>query len=111
MAAACVFVLGATITLATLVNVPLGAAANLGVAVSNGARPPWYFLFVHQLLEAAPPRLLGVESADFVMAVLTLVAVLVAALPFIDRRGSRVTWWAGTILLALYLGLTAYASV
>ncbi len=111
LAALLVFTLAVVLTLATLARVPLDAPANQVVLSAKHARPPWYFLFVHELLELAPAQLVGVESVDFVMAALSLLALLVAALPFIDRRGSRVTFWIATVLFVLYLGLTAHALV
>lgn len=111
VSAACVFVLAAVLTLATFAQPPLGAALALEAPSTEVARPPWYFLFLHQLLTAAPARLVGVESVDFVMAALTLLAVLVAMLPFIDRRGSRVTAWISGFFVLCYLWLTTHALV
>lgn len=111
LAAVCVLVLAVVLTLTTLVRVPLGEAANLSAAPTGPERPPWYFLFLHELLLKAPARMVGVESADFVMGALTVLAVIVALLPFIDRKGSRVTLWGAGVLVLLYVGLTTYALV
>jgi cytochrome b6 len=98
------------ISLATFAPQPIGAPADATVAAS-GALPPWYFLFLHQLLKSAPPRLLGVDSASFIIGGVSLLFLFAVALPFIDRRGSRLTVGIGLALLSLWVLLTANALV
>jgi ubiquinol-cytochrome c reductase cytochrome b subunit len=109
LAALWVAILVLVVSLATFVELPLGERADLATPLSEAARPGWYLLFVHQLLRSAPPRLLGLESATFIGGVLTGLFVLVIALPFLDRRGSRVTVAVGSVCAGLAALLTAYA--
>lgn len=109
IAAACTAVLAIVITLATFAPIAIGAPATLTNITSAEATPPWYFLFLHELLRAAPPRLLGLESAKFILGALSVVAGFTIALPFIDRRGSRITMFVGAIFITLVVLLTAHA--
>lgn len=111
VAAVCTALLALIITLATFAPFPIGTAANLTAVSAADATPPWYFLFLHELLRAAPPRLLGLESAKFILGALSVVAAFTVALPFIDRRGSRITMVVGAILITFVLLLTAHALV
>lgn len=92
------------ITLAIFWDRALGAAANPAAPSSAQAQPPWYFLPVHQIVRMAPKQLLGIDGARFLVGAACFLAVLALALPFIDRRGSRVTaWFAWGLLLTLLL--------
>jgi ubiquinol-cytochrome c reductase cytochrome b subunit len=101
-------VLIVVISLATFVERPVGIPAD-PTAAASGALPPWYFLFLHQLLKAAPPRLVGLDSAEFIIGGASLLVLLAVALPFIDRRGSRLTLGIGIALGCLWVLLTGYA--
>jgi ubiquinol-cytochrome c reductase cytochrome b subunit len=101
MAAVLVGMLVVVISLATFVTRPLGFAADATAASPATARPTWFLLPVHALLKSAPTTLLGVDSAQFIGGALTGLYLLVAALPFVDKRGSRVT--AGITYGALVL--------
>jgi ubiquinol-cytochrome c reductase cytochrome b subunit len=109
VAAVIVGVLVLVISLATFVARPLGDPADATAASPSTARPAWFFLPVHALLRAAPPTLLGVESARFIGGALTGLYLLVAALPFIDKRGSRVTAGITSGVLVLAALLTIHA--
>jgi quinol-cytochrome oxidoreductase complex cytochrome b subunit len=109
LAAVCVGVLVVLISLATFAPPSIGTAADLQAAVQERVQPPWYFLFLHQLVQSAPPRLLGIESAQFIIGGLSFLGIGAVALPFLDRRGSRVTLALGLVLIVLCLVLTAYA--
>ncbi len=92
------------LTLATFVERPLGPAADARLPTPTGALPPWYFLPVHALVRAAPRELLGIEGPRFLVGAGCVVGVVLAALPFIDRKGSRLTaWLAWMLLLAFFL--------
>jgi ubiquinol-cytochrome c reductase cytochrome b subunit len=106
LASTSVFV--AIMTLAAFVDRPLGPAADPSQP-SLGAHPPWYFLPVHQLVRLAPKELLGIDGARFLVGAASLVGLLVLALPFLDRRGSRVTTWVAAALLLILLLLSASA--
>lgn len=108
MAAVCVGVMTLVVSLATFVQVPIGDPVDLRATVLT-AQPPWYLLFVHDLVSAAPPRVLGLPGAQFVLGALSVVGLFVLALPFIDRRGSRLTLYLALVFMALWAILTAHA--
>ena len=88
---------GALITLATLLPTPYGAPADPYVTVT-GARPPWYLLAPHALLESLPRFLPAFIRGLLVLAFLGVVLLL----PFIDRA----PWQpAGRRRLAIGLGV------
>lgn len=109
LAAVCTAVLLVVVSLATFVPVAVGTPVNMAGAPPSDVLPPWYFLFIHDLLRAAPPRLLGVESAKFVLGALSLLALFAVALPFIDRKGSKITAYVGAVLIVVFLVLTGHA--
>lgn len=111
LAAACTAVLGIIITLATFAPVPVGTPANLLAGPGAEVRPPWYFLFLHDLLRSAPPRLLGLESAQFILGAMSVLFLFALALPFIDRRGSKITAYVGAVLVVVFLVLTSHAAL
>jgi quinol-cytochrome oxidoreductase complex cytochrome b subunit len=98
----------AIMTLAAFWERPLGPPADPSVS-PVGPRPPWYFLPVHQLIRSAPKELLGIDGARFLVGAACLLGLVAIALPFIDRRGSRITTWVAWILLFSLLVLTASA--
>jgi quinol-cytochrome oxidoreductase complex cytochrome b subunit len=102
--------LAIVISLATFVDRPLGAAASIG-ATPAAARPPWYFLFVHDLLIRAPREILGVSGAKFIVGSGSLLVLMAFFVPFFDRRGSRITAVIAAILLILAVGLSIHALV
>lgn len=101
-----VFVL--LMTLAIFVDRPLGAAADPRLP-SGDARAPWYFLPVHQLVRSAPAELLGMDGARFLVGVACGLGLVVVALPFIDRRGSKATAWGAWLALVVLLLLATSA--
>jgi len=110
LAAACTAVLAAIISLATFAPIAVGTPANLVTGATTGdVRPPWYFLFLHDLLRSAPPRLLGLESPQFILGALSVLLLFAAALPLIDRRGSKITAYVGAVLVVVFLVLTGHA--
>ena len=104
LAAAQTGVLVVIMTLAIFSQRALGPAADPTQPTPAGAAPPWYMLPVHAIVRDAPTELLGIDGARFLVGVACVIAVLVAALPFVDRQGSKITaWFAWTALLALLL--------
>jgi quinol-cytochrome oxidoreductase complex cytochrome b subunit len=91
------------LSLAIFVPRAIGPAADPRLP-SPGAMPPWYLMPVHAILRAAPKELLGVDGPSFLIGAACVLGVVFLALPFIDRRGSRVTAWVAWVaLLALIL--------
>jgi ubiquinol-cytochrome c reductase cytochrome b subunit len=109
-AVAWVGVLVAVMTLAIFADRPLGEAADPRLS-SAGAQPPWYFLPFHQIIRSSPRELLGVDGAKFIVGATCFVGLLVVALPFLDRKGSKLMAWAGWIVLfVLFLLATSALS-
>jgi len=96
-------------TLATFAPRALGDAADPRLPAPLDARPPWYFLWAHQLIRVAPRDLLGIDGPRFVVGACCFVGLLAFALPFIDRRGWKVTAYLASALLFVLVLLTAYA--
>lgn len=109
VAALCTALLVVLVSFATFAPIPIGTPADLREVSAAEAHPPWYFLFLHELLRAAPPRLLGLESAKFILGALSILAAFVVALPFIDRRGSRITMVVGAVFIVIIALLTGHA--
>jgi cytochrome b6 len=93
------------LTLATFVDRPLGPTADPRLS-TPGALPPWYFLPVHALVRASPKELLGIEGPRFFVGAGCVLGVVIAALPFIDRQGSRLTAWLAWVLALAFLLLS-----
>ena len=57
---------------------------------------------------SAPRELLGIEGPRFLLGAACVAGAVVAALPFLDRRGSKTTAWlawfalSGLLLLAIH---------
>ncbi len=103
-AAALTGVMVVLLTLAIFFDRPVGPAADPRSPSPAGALPPWYFLPIHAVVRAAPNELLGIEGPRFLVGAACVLGVAFLALPFIDRRGSRVTaWLAWIVLLTLLL--------
>src|SRR5207248_10726878 len=51
--------------------------------------PEWYFLWVYQLLKEFPPHLFRIEGPQAALAVVTVLMVIWALVPWLDRRASR----------------------
>jgi quinol-cytochrome oxidoreductase complex cytochrome b subunit len=96
-------------TLATFAPRALGDAADARLPTAPDARPPWFFLWIHQLIRIAPRDLLGIDGPRFVVGACCALACLVVALPFLDRRGWKVTTYLASGLLFVLVLLTAYA--
>jgi quinol-cytochrome oxidoreductase complex cytochrome b subunit len=95
-------------TLAIFVDRPLGVAAD-PLLSSAGTRAPWYFAPFHQVVRMSPRELLGIEGARFIVAMVSMLGVVVLALPFLDPRGSKATVWAAWVALVVLLALGARA--
>ena len=109
-AVAWVGVLVAVLTLAIFADRPLGEAADPRLS-STGAQPPWYFLPFHQIIRSSPRELLGIDGAKFIVGATCFLGALVVALPFLDRKGSKLMAWAGWIVLfVLFLLATSALS-
>lgn len=102
-------VIAVVTTLATFSDRLLGAAADPRLPTAVGARPPWYFLWVHQIVASAPRELLGVEGPRFLVGAACLFGALLVGLPFLDRKGWKVTAYLAVVVLFVLVLLSANA--
>ncbi len=100
-AAVWLLLLGAIVTLAVFRPAAVGVQADPLKPAPEGIRPEWYFLFLFQALKLVPGAVGVMFSA--------VVAVLLVALPFLDRRALRGE--KGPVLTAVYAVLLAAAAV
>jgi cytochrome b6 len=81
--------LGVLVTLAALIAPEARAKADLMAPAETGIKPEWYFLFMFQTLKLMPSLILTVPGDVIFILVAVVVAVLLLALPFLDRRSAR----------------------
>lgn len=67
----------------------LGRKADPFAAVPPGIRPEWYFLAMFHTLKLLPSHLLGMEGEQLGVAAFGAAALLLVAVPFLDRRTAR----------------------
>lgn len=96
-------------TLAAVSPWELGTKADAFAPVPPGIRPEWYFLAAFQVLKLLPAHVLGIEGELVGVLAFGLLALVLVALPFLDRgaalgRSSRLVTWGAALLLA-FLGV------
>ncbi|HYV44778.1 MAG TPA: cytochrome b N-terminal domain-containing protein, partial [Myxococcaceae bacterium] len=67
----------------------LGKKANPLAPAYPGIKPEWYFLWIYQLLKEFPPHLFGVEGPQMALALVTVLLLTWAVVPWLDRRAVR----------------------
>lgn len=67
----------------------LGKKADPLAPAYPGIKPEWYFLWVYQLLKEFPPHLAGMEGPQAALAVVTVLMLIWAAVPWLDRKAAR----------------------
>jgi cytochrome b6 len=102
----CSLVAAVLIGLSALFTPGLASTPTGPEVLASGVRPGWYLRFVHDLLRAAPPELLGVESTRFIATLLALVAALAVVFPALDRKATRAGQVAALLVMALVIGGT-----
>ncbi|MHB8574375.1 MAG: hypothetical protein ACYDCQ_03495 [Dehalococcoidia bacterium] len=89
------------LAISTAFNAPLQDRANSDIT-PNPSKAPWYFLNLQELLLHMHPALAGV-------VVPTVALILLAAIPYIDRRNDgQGVWFGGTPLAA---SITVFSAV
>ena len=102
--------------LAALSPWELGKKADPFAPVPPGIRPEWYFLAAFQTLKLLPSHVLGIEGELIGVLGFGLAAVVLVALPFLDKgasRGQPSSWVtvAGVIALIYLAVLTVLGYV
>jgi cytochrome b6 len=67
----------------------LGRKADPFAPVPAGIRPEWYFLAMFHTLKLVPSHVLGIEGEHLGVVAFGIAALLLVAVPFLDRRASR----------------------
>jgi quinol-cytochrome oxidoreductase complex cytochrome b subunit len=67
----------------------LGQKANPLAPAYPGIKPEWYFLWVYQLLKEFPAHLFGLEGAQVALAMVVVLLLVWALVPWLDRRAVR----------------------
>lgn len=79
-------------------------------------KPEWYFLGLYQVLKFVPPNILGIDGPMFAVVCILLALVVVALLPFLDRKadtrkGMRIRAIGSAVFVALAIVLTIWGEV
>ena len=67
----------------------LGQKADPLEPAFPGIKPEWYFLWEYQLLKEFPPHLMGLEGPQLCLLVVTLLLIIWAVIPWLDRKACR----------------------
>jgi quinol-cytochrome oxidoreductase complex cytochrome b subunit len=97
----------------------LGVKADPFASAPAGIKPEWYFMFMFQTLKYLPSHILGVEGEVVGIMGFGLAALVLVAVPFIDRRregeaahpvfGLLSFVWLGMIAFILLMTYLGYA--
>ncbi|MDT8436308.1 MAG: cytochrome bc complex cytochrome b subunit [Gemmatimonadota bacterium] len=109
--------IGWLIALALLAALAAFSPAHLGVkadpfaAAPAGIKPEWYFMFMFHQLKLLPAHILGIEGELVGILGFTVGGVLLALVPFLDRKAKRgepssLFTWIGVAVIAYILILT-----
>jgi len=107
-AAAAAFAVFLVSVLAVFIPRGLGPALE-ATAPQVSAKLPWYIAFAEELATLAPRDVLGASGTKGAVVLLMTLCTLAFLVPFIDRRGSKVTAVVAGVTLALLLVLTGHA--
>jgi cytochrome b6 len=107
--------LAVLVVLATFLPWELGHKADPFAPAPEGIRPEWYFTFMSQTLKYLPPTIAGFEGEHVGILAFAGLALLLFAVPFLDRRAARgmpspliSVGGAVVLLFALTMTLLAY---
>ncbi len=111
-------VFGWTVALALLAGLSaylpweLGTKADMFAAAPAGILPEWYFLWAFQALKVMPGHVLGIEGELVAIVGLSLGAIGIILLPFLDpdtARSRRVVNWAASAAVVFMVVMTVWA--
>jgi cytochrome b6 len=109
---------GWTVALAVLAGLSafypweLGKKADLFAPAPAGIRPEWYFLWMFQPLKYAPPTVFGMSGELLVLVPVTIGALFLILLPFIDPdtpRSRRIVKISAALAVAFMATMTLLA--
>ena len=77
------------VSLAAFFPTELGEKADPFASAPASIRPEWYFMFMFQTLKLLPAHVLGIEGETIGVVGFGVGGVLLALVPFLDRRAAR----------------------
>jgi cytochrome b6 len=90
----------------------LGTKADLFAAAPAGIKPEWYFLWTFQALKVVPGHVLGIEGELLAIGALTLGALGIILLPFLDSNTARarlIVNWLASFAVVFMVAMTLWA--
>ena len=78
----------------------LGVKADPFVPAPAGIRPEWYFLWMFQALKYLPAKIAGIPGETLGVFAIGGLAAVLAILPFLDRKRSRL-WNVAAVLVLI----------
>jgi len=72
-----------------VIHWPLGTKADPFAPPPPVIRPEWYFMFAFQALKMLPAHILFIEGELFGIAIFTIGGLILALVPFLDRKSTR----------------------
>ncbi len=90
----------------------LGVRADPFASAPAGIQPEWYFLWMFQALKLMPAYVLGINGELIAIGVITIGALAMMFLPFLDKnteRSRRIVTWAAVFALAFMVAMTLIA--
>jgi cytochrome b6 len=104
-----VVALGFVAAIAALFPWELGDKADLFAPAYENIRPEWYFVFMFQTLKLVPGgSIFGIEYEAIPIALFGLGGLLLMAVPFLDRKQSKLVTPIGLAVLAFIIGMTCW---
>jgi cytochrome b6 len=87
----------------------LGIKADPFASAPAGIRPEWYFLWMFQGLKYLPSKIAGIPGETLGVLFFGALAVVLVAVPWLDRRGKRGIAFAAVVVLLAAAVLTVLA--
>jgi len=90
----------------------LGHKADPFASAPAGIAPEWYFLWTFQALKYMPAHVLGIDGELIAIGAMSLGAMALVLLPFIDRNTARsrtIVTWAAIAAIAFMTTMTVLA--
>jgi len=90
----------------------LGVKADLFAAAPAGIKPEWYFLWTFQALKVVPGHVFGIEGELVAIGALTIGALGIVLLPFLDPNTARsrtIVNWLASFAVVFMVAMTLWA--
>ncbi len=90
----------------------LGTKADLFASAPAGIKPEWYFLWAFQALKVMPGHVLGIEGELVAIGAMSLGALGIVLLPFLDPdtvRARRIVNWLASAAVVFMVAMTVWS--